>query len=134
MSRPPASAALLQVLAGIHDVAAPGEIDHVWLFVPRDLAGRESGLIVLSLLATGDPPDQRRLVTVAYETVPGSREPRTTRTVTEQGRAPAARIPRLMEGVLSRLRDEPGEPVSEPIRSDPARWNALLQGLGVPDG
>jgi hypothetical protein len=131
MTAAPATAALQHVLAHLHEVAAAEEIDHVWLFSPRDLSGRESGLLVLSLRTGDDAPAQRRLLTVAYETEAGARELRVARTVTEQGRAPADRIPRLMQGVLARLRDEPGDPVETPIRFDPARWTALLERHGV---
>jgi hypothetical protein len=131
MTAAPATAALRHVLAHLAGVAAPGEIDHVWLFAPRDLAGRESGLLVLSLRAGDDASAHRRLLTVAYESEGGTRELRVSRTVTEQGRAPADRIPRLMQGVLARLRDEPGDPVEESIRFDPARWAALLERHGV---
>jgi hypothetical protein len=134
VTAPTASAALLRVLAGIPEVAPPAEIDHAWVFAPRDLAGRESGLVVLSLLVPDGPPDQRRLLTVAYESTPGPGEPRVSRTVTEQGRAPADRIPRLIDGVRARLHDEPGDPLSEPVHGDPSRWSSLLERLEARPG
>lgn len=127
-----ASPAVTSLLTSLRDIAAPREIDRLWLFAPRILAGRECGLLVLSLEAGADAPEYRRLVTVAYEARPGSGLSPLSREVVQQGRVPVDRVPRLMAGVLARLRDEPGEPVEERVGFDPALWAALVQRLGGP--
>lgn len=102
-------------------------IDRVWLFRPREIGGRESGLVVLSLLPPPERPEgQRQLVTWRYEAERVRGVLRREDTVTGEGWAPAERIPRLIEGVLARLGDENERPIAEQIGGDPERWAALL--------
>jgi hypothetical protein len=128
----PLTEALQRLLLDLPATFPPESIDRVWLFAPRERAGRETGLVVLSLRETdaGDE-DARRLVTWRYEAVREKKALRRTDALTEQGRAPADRIPRLIDGVLARLGDEAENPVAESIGGDPARWDVFLQGLGL---
>jgi hypothetical protein len=107
-------------------------IERIWVFGVRQVGERESGLIVLSLLP---PPeraeDQRQVVTWRYEAERVRGRLQRSDAVAEEGWAPAERIPRLIEGVLARLRDETENPVTETIGGSERRWTALLQSLGV---
>ena len=43
-------------------------LERLWLFAPREIAGKESGLVVLSLLPGPERPEgQRQVVTWRYE-------------------------------------------------------------------
>lgn len=102
-------------------------VDRVWLFAPRDLNGRESGLLVISLfLDDGSAKGARELATIRYEAEGAGKALRVTDHFTSQGSAPADRIPRLIEGVLDRLGDQREEAVVEEIGGDPERWSDLL--------
>jgi hypothetical protein len=126
---------LLRVLTGLSGRIPPERIDRVWRFAPRDLNGRESGLLVLSLFDSTEPAGPtRELVTLQYEAETARNEIRVTDLLTSQGRAPADRIPRLIEGVLARLEDEREDPVAEEIGGDPDRWELLLARAGGEGG
>lgn len=122
--------ALRRVLAGAPDRVPVARIDHIWLFPPRDLGGRESGLLVFSLFAA-DPaaPELRELVTLQYETARSTKETTVSETLISQGHAPAELIPRLIEGVLARMKDDREDPMTEEIGGNPDRWTDLLTRL-----
>ena len=132
MSTAPLTEAARQLLRELPATVPVARIDRVWLFAPREVAGKESGLLVLSLLPEGEEDgSQRRVVTIRYEAERTRGRLRRTDTVAEQGSAPAERIPRLIEGVLRRLRDEAAEPVTHAIGGVPDRWHAWLATLGA---
>jgi hypothetical protein len=126
---------LLRLLTALPERIPPGRIDRLWRFAPRDLNGRESGLLVLSLFDPAGPAaPTRELVTLQYEAEAARDGIRLTDLLTSQGRAPADRIPRLIEGVLARLDDEREDPVAEEIGGDPERWTLLLARAAGEDG
>jgi hypothetical protein len=126
---------LRRILARLPERIPPERIDSLWRFAPRDLNGRESGLLVLSLFDQAEPAaPTRELITLQYEAETVRNESRVTDLLTSQGRAPADRIPRLIEGVLARLEDEREDPVAEEIRGDPKRWALLLARAAGEDG
>lgn len=107
-------------------------IERIWVFGARQVGERESGLLVLSLLPPAErPPDQRQVVTWRYEAERVRGRLQRSDSVAEEGWAPAERIPRLIDGVLARLRDETENPVTEAIEGSEARWTALMQALGA---
>jgi hypothetical protein len=107
-------------------------IERVWLFAPREIGAKESGLVVLSLLPDADRPEgQRQVVTWRYEAERVRGRVRREDAVGEEGWAPAEWIPRLIDGVLARLGDESENPIEEAIDGSGERWNALLAGLGI---
>lgn len=119
--------ALRRLLGRLPEQLPPERIDRLWLFSPRDLNGRESGLVVLSLFVEGaDESAVRELLTLQYEAEPAANDPHLTYHLTSQGTTPADRIPRLIDGVLARLADEREDPIAEEIDGDLARWSALL--------
>jgi hypothetical protein len=131
LSAPAVTEALQQLLREIAPRFPPEVIDRVWIFAPREIGGKESGLVVLSLHADGERADTRRLVTWRYEATRERGRPRRSDLVTEQGSAPTERIPRLIEGVLARLGDAAETPIAEAVAGDPERWNAFLASLGI---
>ena len=57
---------------------------------------------------------------------PAGRDLEIEQDLTSQGRTPADRLPRLIDGVLARLQDEREDPVVEEIAASHDRWAALL--------
>lgn len=109
-------------------------IDQVWIFPPRQLGGRETGLVVLSALPEDGTPYSRRVLTLRHEirgTGPGAA---LSDVLTEQGTAPVDSVQRIIDGVLRRLGDDACEPEAFRIGGDPARWATLLASLSPADG
>ena len=124
--------AQLQLLRELPARVPVERVERIWLFAPREIGERESGLLVLSLLSDGTRPEgQRQVVTWRYEAERVRGRLRRTDAVTEEGWAPSERIPRLIEGVLARLGDKRENPASEEIAGSETRWVALLESLGA---
>ena len=131
MSRFEASDSLRAVLLGLPDRVAAARLDRLWVFPPKEISGRESGLLVLALLPEGDADaGQRHLLTLRYERDRARPRAAPTVTLTEQGSAPADRIPRVIRGVLARL-EEGEEPDEHAVAGEQARWEDVLRGYGV---
>jgi hypothetical protein len=73
VSAPAPTAPLQQLLREIPQRFPTERIDRVWIFAPREMTGKESGLVVLSLTAaqasTETVPEVRHVVTWHYEAV-----------------------------------------------------------------
>jgi hypothetical protein len=112
-------------------------VDAVWLFPPRRLGARESGVAVLSVLADGGGAlGTRTIHTLHYEAEPQPRGAPVRRDeLVEQGTVPAERVDRIIEGVLRRL-DRAETPEVRDTRGEAAAWAALLAALrgGAVDG
>lgn len=121
------------ILEKLPERFAPERIDHVWIFPPHFVGGRESGLVVLSLLAEtdGESADYRTLVTCRYEAERVKGRDRYEERVTEEGSAPPTRIERVIAGVLARSGADAAEPITEQIGGDPARWTTFLEQYAV---
>lgn len=115
-----------ELLGSLTSELAVESIDSVWVFPPRRLGDAESTVVVLALYC--DDADRRRIVTARFI----SRRQRNgalavEREVAEHGIAPAERVERLIDGVLRRLGDEPGEtPQAARIEGQPDRWLELV--------
>jgi hypothetical protein len=121
------TSALSAVLYSVPAHAPVDRLDRLWIFAPRDLGNRETGLLVVSLLPLeSDEPDQRQILVIRYE-AQGREAPSIS--VTEEGVAPAERIPRVIAGVVARL-DDPDEPVEQVIGGNPEAWLEVLGGEG----
>ena len=111
----------------------PERVAQVWIFPPRQVAARETGLAVL--VVTGeDAADARRTIwTLRYEVETG-KGGKTTRTdaLEEQGTVPPDRVGRIVEGVVHRLEEQAEAPDVRETGGDPAAWRALLDELGAP--
>jgi hypothetical protein len=133
LSTTPVSEALQLLLRELTSRFPPEVVDRIWVFAPREIAGRESGLVVLSLTeaAAVSTDDRRQLVTWRYEAARERGKLRRVDTIAEQGWAPRDRIPRLIEGVLARLGETAETPLMEEVRSDPRRWSEFLRSMGI---
>jgi hypothetical protein len=111
----------------------PGRVAQVWIFPPRQVAARETGLAVL-VVAPDDAADPRRTIwTLRYEAETG-KGGRTTRTDTldEQGTVPPDRVDRIVQGVMQRLEAESDAPDIRELDGGAEGWLALLAELGAP--
>ncbi|HET7275107.1 MAG TPA: hypothetical protein VFI91_07985 [Longimicrobiaceae bacterium] len=132
MSAPAPTAALRAVIPRIEAAIPPSRIDQLWLFPPRIIGEREMGLVVMSLFSVGeDRSADRDVFTLEYQAELARPIP-PTETLTEQGRAPADRIHRIIDGVLARTGEEGSDPDVHKIEGSEDRWRALLADLGVP--
>lgn len=126
--------ALAAALGSIAERLPPERVDAVWLFPPRQLGARESGLAVLSAFPDGDAERRTRTIhTLHYVSEPQPKGPPVrTDEFAEQGTVPLDRIDRIIEGVLHRL-DVPETPDVRETAGDLHAWVALLAELsGVP--
>jgi len=125
-------AALAAALAAVTERVPPSSVDAVWLFPPRQLGARESGLAVLSVYAGEGAEGARTIYTLHYVVEPPAPKARPVRTdeLAEQGTVPRDRVDRIIEGVLRRLNEAESPPDVREVEGDEARWAALLAGLG----
>lgn len=123
----PVLAAALGAMAGR---LPPERVDAVWLFPPRQLGARESGLAVLSSFADGDEARRTRTIhTLHYVSDPQPKGPPVrTDELAEVGTVPVDRIDRIIEGVLHRL-DVPETPDVRQTGGDAHAWTGLLAEL-----
>jgi hypothetical protein len=124
---------LAAALAAAAATLPPERIDRVWTFPARQAGEKETGLAVLATYRDGDAASERRAVwTLGYEAeaLKGGKSRRTD-ALTEQATAPAARVERVIEGVLRRLGTEAEVPRVYPVEGSPARWAELLAEGGV---
>ena len=128
-----ATPALRQLLAELPAAYPLERLETLWLFVPRDIAGREHGLVVLAVRDPEQHPEDGLLeiVTWEYQVERDRKGERRVDTVTRQGWAPADRASRVAHGVLARMRDETEALHEESVRGDPDRWSALLARFSV---
>jgi hypothetical protein len=107
-------------------------VEQVWIFPPRRLAARESGLAVL-VVVPDEPGDPRRAIwTVRYDGAMEKGKPVFTHVLEEQGTVPPDRIGRIVDGVARRLEAESDAPDVRDTGGDPDAWAALLAELGAP--
>jgi hypothetical protein len=105
-------------------------LDRIWIFPPRVVGRRESGLVAAGCYGEGDG---RVLVTLAYraeETATGiSFRP----VFQEEGEAPEDRLATIMQGVVSRSKEALGVPRSVVLGGDPEAFRKLMEGSAAPD-
>ena len=131
MSRPEPGDSLRTVLLGLPTRVPAERIDRLWVFPPKEISGRESGLLVLALLPTADfPDDHRQLLTLQYERERARARAAPTVTLTEQGWAPGDRIPRVIRGVVARLEEEE-DPEEHAVGGRADGWGELLRAYGA---
>ena len=127
-----ASDSLRAVLLSLPGRVPAERIDRLWIFPPKEISGRESGLLVLALLPTADfPEDHRQILTLRYEKDRARPRSAPSLTFIEQGWAPGDRIPRVIGGVVARL-EEAEEPEEHSVAGADERWTVLLRHYGVP--
>jgi hypothetical protein len=114
----------LQGVVGRLGVAA---IDRIWVFPPLVRGRRESGLIALSCFAGPPAGAERRVLwTAPYAAERSGRGLVIDWTLVEQGEAPPDRFPRVMQGVVQRAAQAPGEPREVEIAGHDERWAEFL--------
>ena len=134
MTEPRRSDALRTVLAELPAHLSPDRLERIWIFPPKQIAGRESGLLVLALLPPADGATaSRQLVTVRYESQPTRRPTPPQIVVTQEGWVPADRLPRVIAGVMARLGDAE-EPSEHEVLGRAEGWAAVLHEYGVDPG
>ncbi len=108
-----------------------GDVDQVWIFPPRTVGAKESGLAVLALFAEADARGPRRtLHTLRYEaeSLKGGKTRRVDSRV-EEGSVPADRLDRIVDGVVRRLGGGMETPEVRGVGGDPARWARMVAEL-----
>jgi hypothetical protein len=117
-------------LAAAAATIPPERVAQVWLFPPRRVAAKETGLAVLVVRAD-DPADGRRTIwTLGYELEAGGKTARTD-ALEEQGTVPPDRVSRIVDGVLRRLDGQGDAPDVRELEGDGDAWRALLEELGA---
>jgi len=99
------------------------EIDRLWVFPPLILGRKERGLVAASCFAEDG---SRRLYTAPYSAERTGAGLSVVNGITEEGRAPPDRLPRVMRGVARRSEMDLGEPRVVEIAGDPTKLKALL--------
>ena len=119
-------------LAAVVDRIPPERVEQVWVFPPRMIGAKESGLAVLVVApADGEADRERRAIyTLRYEAL--AEKGKTTRAdrLEEQGTVPPDRVDRIIDGVVRRLEGDPAPPDIRETGGDPSAWRALLEELG----
>lgn len=112
---------------------APERVVQLWIFPPRQVAARETGLAVLVVQAQDEADERRTIWTLRYEVETG-KGGKTTRTdaLEEQGTVPPDRVDRIVDGVVRRLEAGSEAPDVRDTGGDPEAWHALLGELGAP--
>jgi len=119
-------------LASVAGRIPPGRVEQVWLFPPRRVGAKESGLAVLVVAAEDEADEGRTIWTVRYEAETGKGgKTSATHALEEQGTVPPDRVGRIVDGVVRRLEAESDAPDVRELARDPAEWRVLLVELGV---
>jgi len=122
-------------LAAVADRIPPERVEQVWLFPPRRVGAKESGLAVLVVTTEDEGGDagRRTIWTVRYDAETGrGGKVEAAHALEEQGAVPPDRVARIVDGVARRLEAESDAPDVRELAGDPAEWRALLLELGVP--
>lgn len=118
--------ALPAALRRLSDRVTPEGIDRLWIFPPIRKGRRESGLLAAGCFTDGE---RRLLVTLAYRAEESGKGIAFEPLFQEEGEAPDDRLPRVIEGVIQRSGEEPGDPRSVALGGDPEALNELLAEL-----
>ena len=99
------------------------EIDRLWVFPPLIVGRKERGLVAASCFTEDGA---RRLYAAPYSAERTGTSLSVENGITEEGQAPADRLPRVMQGVVRRSDIDLGEPRTVEIAGDPEKLSALL--------
>src|SRR5215212_9767405 len=120
-------------LAGVAGRFPAARLAQVWLFPPRRVAAKESGLAVLVVTADEAGDERRTIWTLRYEAEAGKGgKVARTDALEEQGTVPPDRVDRIVDGVVRRLDGQGGAPDVRELEGDGEAWRALLDELGAP--
>jgi hypothetical protein len=113
----------LRTLAG---AVTPERIDRIWVFPPLRRGRRETGVLAAGCYTEGP---RHLLVTLSYRSEETGSGVAFESVFQEEGEAPPDRLPKVIEGVVRRLKDAPGEPTAHEVGGDPKRLAAVVGGL-----
>lgn len=99
-------------------------IDRLWIFPPLIRGRREQGLVAVSVY--GAAAESRAVHSVSYQAERTGAGLTVTPHFVEQADAPPDRLPRVMEGVVRRARDELGEPREVVLEGRPEAFDELM--------
>jgi len=99
------------------------EIDRLWVFPPLIVGRKERGLVAASCFTEDGA---RRLYTALYSAERTGTSLSVENRIAEEGRAPADRLLRVMQGVVRRSEIDLGEPRMVQIAGDPEKIKELL--------
>ncbi|MBI4521527.1 MAG: hypothetical protein HY701_11875 [Gemmatimonadetes bacterium] len=102
-------------------------IDTLWLFPPRARGRTEQGLVVAGCFEAGEP--RRRVVTAVYRAEQTAKGIQVDTQFFEEGIAAPERLSGIIDGVVERGEEQPGEPRRVEIGGASERLNALLAEL-----
>jgi hypothetical protein len=130
---------LAAALAAVVERLPADRIDQVWLFPPRPVGEKESGLAVLALFEAGTgfeataSGDRRQVWTLQYEAerLNGGRTSRVD-TLVEQATVPASILGRIVDGVVRRLGGDADAPDVRKVGGKAELWADLLGDAGLP--
>ncbi len=116
--------ALPRTLHRIREQLGTERIDRLWIFPPLIRGRREQGLVAVSVYT--ENPECRQLHSAAYTAERTGQGLTVTHSFLEQGDAPPDRLPRVMDGVVRRARDELGEPREVVLEGKPEVFDELM--------
>jgi hypothetical protein len=117
------------LLARVAEHVPIARMDQLWIFPPRRIAAGESTVVVVGAF---DDDDRRRVITARFTVLRNRRgDAAVSAAFDEHGTALKAAIPRIIQGVLRRLGEDPAaEPQHVAISGQRQRWDALIVELG----
>jgi len=116
--------ALPRALQRLASRLGPKEIDRLWIFPPLRKGRKEWGLVAASCFADGG---MRRLITASYQAERTGTSLTVDCAMTEEGQAPAERLPRVMMGVERRSELALGDPRMFDVGGEEDRFTELLE-------
>lgn len=102
----------------------PQRVDRIWIFPPLTSGRKETGVVAAGCYTDGA---RHLLVTVAYRAEETGSGVEFQATVHKEGEAPADRLPRIMSGVVKRLRQDLADPALHDIGGDAQRFHELVR-------
>lgn len=129
MQESPTPEAMGRLLSEVRDRLEVVRIDKVWIFPPLIRGRKEWGLVAVSL--AGDDTTQRSLFLARYTAELQGHGVAFESEMKPEGRVPADRLPRVMDGVVRRSKIRLGDPREVRIEGDQEVFSALLQEFGA---
>lgn len=129
MQESPTPDAMGMILREIGDRLEVGRMDKLWIFPPLVRGRKEWGLVAVSIADV--EPSQRSLFTARYAAELRGIGVTFESEMKSEGKAPADRMPRIMDGVVRRSELQLGDPREIRIGGDRSEFSALLREFGA---
>ena len=124
----PVPEAMGRLLALLGERVGAATMDRLWIFPPLVRGRKEWGLVVVSCMM--EDPAFRSLVTGRYGAELTGQGVEFDAELVNEGTAPPARLPGVMDGVVRRSELSLGMPRELEIRGNPERLRMLLEEYG----